>query len=43
MVTAVHLLRPTFSPNKIGEKAVTISGAMKAKVNALAKEITDIE
>ena len=43
IITAVHLLKPTFSPSKIGEKAVTINGAIKAHVKALAKEITDIE
>ena len=43
IITAVHLLKPTFSPNKAGEKAVTINGATKANVKALAKEITDIE
>ena len=42
ITTAVHLLKPTFSPNIIGENAVTINGAIKANVNALAKEITDI-
>ena len=40
--TAVHLLAPTLSPNKTGDKAVTINGAINAKVKALAKEITDI-
>ena len=42
IITAVHLLIPTFSPNNIGENAVTIKGATKASVKALAKEITDI-
>ena len=42
IITADHLLKPTFSPKKIGEKAVTIKGAIKAKVNAFAKEITEI-
>ncbi len=42
MITADHLLNPTFSPKKIGEKAVTIKGATKARVNAFAKEITEI-
>ena len=42
IITADHRLNPTFSPKKIGEKAVTIKGAIKAKVNALAKEITEI-
>ena len=41
-ITADHLLKPTFSPKKIGEKVVTIKGAIKAKVNAFAKEITEI-
>ena len=40
--TAVHLLKPTFSPNKIGENAVTIKGAINAKVKALANEMTEI-
>ena len=43
IITAAHLLKPTFYFRKIGEKAVTINGAINAKVNALAKEITDIE
>ena len=42
IITAVHLLRPTFSPSNIGEKAVTMRGAIKARVKALAKEITDM-
>ncbi len=42
IITADHLLKPTFSPKKIGEKAVTIIGATKAKVNAFAKEIIEI-
>ena len=42
IITAVHLLKPTFSPNNKGEKAVTIKGAIKAKVKALANEITEI-
>ena len=41
--TAAHLLNPTFSPNKTGDKAVTIKGAIKANVRALAKDIIDIE
>ena len=41
-ITADHLLNPTFSPKKTGEKAVTIKGATKANVSALAKEITEI-
>ena len=41
-ITAVHLLKPTFSPSNTGDKAVTIKGAIKAKVSALAKEITEI-
>ena len=43
IITADHLLNPTFSPKNIGENDVTISGATKAKVKALAKDITDIE
>ena len=39
IITADHLLNPTFSPKKTGEKAVTINGATKARVNAFAKEI----
>ena len=35
IITAVHLLNPTFSPNKTGENVVTIKGAIKANVNAL--------
>jgi len=31
------------SPNKNGDKAVTIKGAIKAKVRAFAKDIIDIE
>ena len=31
-----------FSFKNIGEKAVTINGAINANVNALAKEITEI-
>ena len=42
-ITATHLLIPTFSPKKIGDKIVTINGAIKAKVKAFAKDITDIE
>ena len=42
-ITAVHLLTPTLSPNITGDKAVTINGAIKAKVKALAKEMTEIE
>ena len=30
IITADHLLKPTFSPKKIGEKVVTIKGATKA-------------
>ena len=41
-ITAVHLLKPTYSFKNIGEKAVTIKGAIKAKVKALAKDITEI-
>ena len=40
--TAVHLLKPTFSPSITGENAVTIKGATNAKVNAFAKVIIDI-
>ena len=40
--TLVWTKKPTFSPKKIGEKAVTIKGATKANVNAFAKEITEI-
>ena len=42
MITAIHLRTPTLSPKKKGDKAVTINGAMKAKVKALANEIIDI-
>ena len=43
IVTAVHLLKPTFSLKNKGEKAVTIKGAINAKVKAFANEIIDIE
>ena len=43
VITAAHLLKPTTSFNKIGESAVTINGAIKAKVRALANGIIDIE
>ena len=43
IITANHLLYPTFSPKKKGENAVTISGAIKAKVKALASDIIEIE
>ena len=43
VITAAHLLNPTFSPNNIGDKMVTIKGAIKANVRALDKEIIDIE
>ena len=43
IITAAHLLKPTTSFNKIGESAVTINGAIKAKVRALANGIIDIE
>ena len=43
ITTADHLLNPTFSPNRIGENAVTIRGATKAKVKALANDIIEIE
>ena len=42
IMTAAHLLNPTFSFKNIGEKAVTINGAIKAKVKALAKDINEI-
>ena len=42
MITAAHLLKPTFSFRRIGEKAVTINGAINAKVNAFAKDMTEI-
>ena len=42
IITADHLLKPTFSLKKNGEKAVTIKGATKAKVNAFAKDITEM-
>ena len=38
IVTAVHLLKPTFSLKNKGEKAVTIKGAINAKVRAFANE-----
>ena len=41
--TAVHLLTPTFSPKKIGDNAVVIKGATKARVRALAIDIIEIE
>ena len=43
MKTAVHLLIPTFSFRKNGDKAATNKGATKAKVKALGNEITEIE
>ena len=43
VITAAHLLKPTTSFNKIGESAVTINAAIKAKVRALANGIIDIE
>ena len=43
IITAAHLLNPTFSPNKTGDKIVTIKGAIKANVSALDKDIIDIE
>ena len=43
IITAVHLLIPTFSFKKIGDKAVVTSGATKANVKALAIEIIEIE
>ena len=33
IITADHLLKPTFSPKKIGDKAVVIKGATKATVS----------
>ena len=42
-ITAVHLLMPTFSLNKIGDNAVVTNGATKARVNALAIDIIEIE
>ena len=42
-VTAHHLFIPTFSFNNKEDNIVTIIGATKAKVNAFAKEITEIE
>ena len=41
--TANHLLIPTFSPRKNGDKAVQVIGATNASVNALGSEMTDIE
>ena len=43
IITAIHLLIPTFSFNIKGDKAVVINGATKASVNALAMDMTDIE
>ena len=43
VITAAHLLKQTASLSKIGESAVTIKGAIKAKVRALANGIIDIE
>ena len=43
IITADHLLNPTFSLKKIGDKAVVIRGATKASVKALAIEIIEIE
>ena len=42
-ITANHLLKPTRSPKKIGDKAVVIKGATKASVKAFAIDITDME
>ena len=42
-ITAVHLLIPTFSPNKIGDSAVVTRCATKASVKAFAIDITEIE
>ena len=41
--TADHLLMPTFSLRKNGDKAVHVIGATNASVNALGSEMTDIE
>ena len=41
--TADHLLIPTFSPRKNGDKAVQVIGATNASVNAFGSEINDIE
>ena len=41
--TADHLLSPTFSPSKKGDKAVVTSGATNARVRAFDKEIIEIE
>ena len=38
----VNGIKGRYNP-KTGDKIVTIRGAIKAKVNAFAKEITDIE
>ena len=43
MITADHLRKPTFSPKKIGDKAVVIKGATNASVKAYAMEIIEIE
>ena len=43
IITATHLLNPTFSFKKIDEKIVTINGAIKAKVNAFDNDICEIE
>ena len=42
VITADHLLKPTFSPNTMGDKIVTTKGAINAKVSAFAKEMTEI-
>ena len=42
-ITASHLLIPTFSLRRKGEKDVTINGAIKAKVSAFDKDIIEIE
>ena len=42
MMVSMNFLK-TFSPKKIGDKAVVINGATKARVNAFAIEITEIE
>ena len=43
IITANHLVNPTFSFNITGEKIVTINGAIKAKVRAFDNDIIDIE
>ena len=43
IITANHLLSSTLSFKNNGEKAVTINGAIKAKVKAFDKDIIEIE